>query len=242
MSGQALGIIMLHTHPEISRMKHIASPDSCPLCSGPELTLIGNDRYRPYFSCGHCQLISVPPGYHLSPEQEKDRYDQHKNNSKDPSYREFLNQLAQPLQERLRPNSSGLDFGAGPGPTLSLMLQEAGHTMSIYDPFYAYNPALLKRTYDFITATEVAEHLHHPGLELDHLWSRLKGYGILGIMTQLAPPDQPFLDWYYIKDPTHVCFFSEKTWPWLSLRWNAEIIYLEKNVVLFRKPSDSQLR
>ena len=203
---------------------------------------MGNDRCRPYFSCGHCRLIFVPPAYHVSPNQEKDHYDQHENNSEDPGYRTFLNQLAGPLHERLRPKSSGLDFGAGPGPTLSLMLQESGHTLSIYDPFYAYNPALLERTYDFITATEVAEHLHHPGVELDHLWARLKADGILGIMTQLTPSDRPFLDWYYIKDPTHVCFFSRETWAWLSARWGAEIIYLEKNVVMFRKPSHSQLR
>ena len=203
---------------------------------------MGNDGIRPYFSCGHCRLIFVPPAYYISPEQEKVHYDHHENHLEDPGYRKFLNQLAEPLHSRLRPHSSGLDFGAGPGPTLSLMLQEYGHTLSIYDPFYAYNPALLEQTYDFITATEVAEHLHHPGLELDRLWARLKIDGILGIMTQLAPPNRPFLAWYYLKDPTHVCFFSHKTWAWLSSRWGAEIIYLQKNVVLFRKPSDSQLR
>lgn len=203
---------------------------------------MGNDRVRPYFSCAHCRLIFVPPTYHLSPDLEKKRYNQHENNDKDLDYRTFLNQLAQPLKERLKPNSSGLDFGSGPGPTLSLMLQEAGHTMSIYDPFYADNPILLERCYDFITATEVAEHLHHPGLELHHLWAQVNPDGLLGIMTQLVPTDRPFLDWYYIKDPTHVCFFSPETWAWLSSRWGADIIYLKKNVVLFRKPSHTQLQ
>ena len=82
-------------------------------------------------------------------------------------YRAFLNRLAKPLKERLSPNSLGLDFGAGPGPTLSLMLQEAGHEMSIYDPFFSKNPSAMNQVYDFITATEVVEHLHHPGRELD---------------------------------------------------------------------------
>lgn len=183
----------------------------------------------------------VPPTHHLSPKKEKTHYDLHENNPEDPGYRTFLNQLAQPLTERLKPNSSGLDFGSGPGPTLSLMLQEAGHDMSIYDHFFAYHPAVLNQTYDFITATEVVEHLHHPGQELDRLWLMVKPTGLLAIMTQLAPPDQPFLHWYYLRDPTHVCFFSSDTWNWLSLRWGAEVVYRNKNVVLFRKPQEAPL-
>lgn len=115
------------------------------------------------------------------------------------------------------------------------MLQEAGHEMSIYDPF-SENPAVMNRAYDFITATEVVEHLHHPGRELDRLWLMVTPNGLLAIMTQLPPPDQAFLNWYYLRDPTHVCFFSSDTWDWLSLRWGAEIVYREKNVILFRKP------
>lgn len=222
-------------------MEDTAMSPTCPLCFKPEPTLLGRDPHRPYFSCRRCRLIFVPPDYHLSPHQEKARYDQHENHPEDLGYRKFLSQVTQPLQERLKPNSSGLDFGAGPGPTLSLMLQEAGHIMSIYDHFYAYNPTVLYQTYDFITMTEVAEHLHHPSLELDHLWAILNPDGLLAIMTQLIPPDRPFLDWYYLRDPTHVCFFSQHTWAWLGLRWGAEVVYREKSVILFRKIRESLL-
>ncbi|MDR4494842.1 MAG: class I SAM-dependent methyltransferase [Nitrospirales bacterium] len=212
---------------------------ACPLCFHTDSTFLGKDQFRPYFTCRRCRLTFVPPTHYVSPNQEKSQYDFHKNSSEDQGYRTFLNQLAQPLKERLKPNCSGLDFGSGPGPTLSLILQEAGHNVSIYDWFFAYNPAVMNRFYDFITATEVVEHLHHPGFELDRLWLMVNPNGLLAVMTQLTPPGKPFLDWYYLRDPTHVCFFSSDTWDWLSLRWKAQVVYKEKNVILFRKPPEA---
>lgn len=224
-----------------SQVKHPAISHLCPLCCQPESTFVGEDQYRPYFACRCCGLIFVPATHYVSPSQEKAHYDQHENHCEDPGYRAFLNRLAKPLMERLPPNSSGLDFGSGPGPTLSLMLQEAGHEMSIYDPFFSENPTVMNQAYDFITATEVVEHLHHPGRELDGLWLMVNPNGLLAIMTQLPPTDQAFLNWYYLRDPTHVCFFSSDTWDWLRLRWGAEIVYREKNVILFRKPPSVSL-
>jgi len=220
-------------------VKPTTIPHSCPLCFEPKAIFIGEDHRRPYFSCRRCQLIFVPPIAYLSSAQEKAHYDQHQNSSQDLGYRTFLNQLALPLHARLKSKSCGLDFGSGPGPTLSLMLQEAGHDVSIYDHFFAYNPSVMNQTYDFITATEVVEHLHHPGQELNRLWLMVNPNGLLAIMTQLAPPNQPFLDWYYLRDPTHVCFFSPETWTWLSRQWRAEVVYREKNVILFRKTLES---
>jgi len=46
--------------------------------------------------------------------------------SADPRYRRFLARLAEPLIAHLPKGARGLDFGCGPGPTLSLMLREAG--------------------------------------------------------------------------------------------------------------------
>ena len=210
---------------------------SCPLCTEPNTIVLGEAHRRLYISCSNCQLIFVPPPYHLTPQQEKAHYDQHHNDPEDEAYRKFLQQVMGPLHTRLVPRSSGLDFGAGPGPTLSCMLQEVGHTVSIYDPYYAQDLAVLNQKYDFITATEVAEHLHQPGLVLNQLWAMLHGDGLLALMTQLTPDNQPFFEWYYLRDPTHVCFFSASTWSWLSDRWSAEIAYWEKNVIIFAKPS-----
>ena len=77
------------------------------------------------------------PYQFLSPKEEKSEYDLHENSSDDPGYRRFLARLFDPVSHQLAPNSYGLDFGSGPGPTLSVMFEEAGHSMEIYDPFFA---------------------------------------------------------------------------------------------------------
>ena len=53
-------------------------------------------------------------------------------------YREFLSRLEHPPNvPKLPAAAEGLDFGSGPGPTLSVMLEEQGYRMSLYDPFFA---------------------------------------------------------------------------------------------------------
>lgn len=158
----------------------------CPLCTSENAARFHNDKRREYLLCPTCHLIFVPPEHHLSAEDEKAQYDLHENSPEDPAYRQFLGRLLRPMQERIAPKSQGLDFGSGPGPTLSVMFEEIGHSMSIYDHFYAQDLSVLDKPYDFITATEVVEHLHYPGKELDRLWACLKPGGHLGIMTKLA--------------------------------------------------------
>ncbi|MGB2360319.1 MAG: methyltransferase, partial [Porticoccaceae bacterium] len=63
----------------------------------------------------------------MSSAAEKAIYDQHQNSPDDLQYRRFLSRLTEPLLERLGPCSRGLDFGCGPGPTLSVMMAEQGH-------------------------------------------------------------------------------------------------------------------
>ena len=215
--------------------KQNRAPRHCPLCHKTDIRHFSRNRVRDFLSCQTCHLIFVPAEQHVSAEEEKSQYDLHDNRPDDPAYRTFLNRMFLPMQDRLKAASDGLDFGAGPGPTLSLMFEEAGHRMRIYDHFYAPALSTLGQTYDFITATEVVEHLHHPGFELDRLWSLLKPGGLLGVMTQLVPEHTPFADWYYLKDPTHVCFFSQSTCKWLAEQWQAELTFPRNTVMLFHK-------
>ena len=219
----------------------------CPLCGGLQPEPFYQDRRRAYHRCPVCRLVFVPPVYHLAPEDEKAEYDRHRNRPDDPAYRRFLSRLASPLLSRLAPKSSGLDFGSGPGPTLAPMLREAGHTMAIYDPYYADRPAVLTRRYDFITASEVVEHLRHPGRELDRLYSLLKPGGLLGIMTKRVIDWERFIRWHYINDPTHVCFFSRETFAWLAARWRARVDFVDRDVIIIvktsgRRPEDTMKR
>jgi hypothetical protein len=209
----------------------------CPLCSGSQVNKISQDQDRDYFLCPNCNLIFVPSAQFLSAAEEKARYDLHQNSPDDQRYRQFLSRVLIPMQKRLQPGSCGLDFGSGPGPTLSVMFKEIGHSMEIYDIFYAREPSVLNRQYDFVTATEVLEHLHNPGQELDRLWTLLKPGGNLGIMTQLVKDQETFSRWYYKNDPTHVCFYSRSTFQWLAGRWQVEVEFADKDVILFHKNS-----
>jgi len=208
---------------------------TCPLCMTTDTNAFYRDSKRNYLRCNKCHLIYVPPQYFLSPAEEIAEYRLHQNSPQDPGYRRFLGRLFVPLLKRLPEKCRGLDFGSGPGPTLSVMFSETGHTMSIYDHFFAPDQAVLRDTYDFITASEVVEHLHHPGLELDKLWSCLKPGGWLGIMTKLALDQEAFASWHYKNDPTHVVFFSRATCQWLAERWQANLVFANKDVILLQK-------
>lgn len=207
----------------------------CPLCTG-NATDFYRDRRRPYHRCEDCRLVFVPPDCYLDAGDEKAEYDLHRNQVDDPGYRRFLSRLAAPLLDRLPPLSEGLDFGCGPGPALAAMLEEAGHRVALFDLFYRADASVWQARYDFITATEVVEHLHHPGEELQRLWRHLRPGGWLGIMTKLVRDREAFAGWHYKNDPTHVCFFSRETWQWWAARQGTVPEFVADDALLLRKP------
>ena len=207
----------------------------CPLCGDNNISHYHRDSQRTYEQCAVCQLVFVPEQYQLTATQEKAVYDQHQNRPDDLGYRQFLDRLATPLLDLLSVPSVGLDFGCGPGPTLSLMLEEGGHQVALFDPFYANNPALLSRNYDFITASEVVEHLSQPGFELDRLWQLIKSGGLLGLMTKQVTDRASFASWHYKNDPTHISFFSKATFSYLAEVWGASLEYMGDDVIILRK-------
>lgn len=212
---------------------------TCPLCASAETTHFHRDGRRDYHRCAECWLVFVPPAQRLASAAEKAVYDQHQNSPDDVGYRQFLSRLYAPLLARLPPGAQGLDFGAGPGPTLSVMFEEAGHPMAIYDPFYAPDRAVLERQYDFITATEVVEHLFEPGLELERLASMLAPGGWLGLMTKRVTTREAFTRWHYILDPTHVVFFCEPSFEWLAERLGMRVEFPAADVVLLQRESSA---
>ncbi len=210
------------------------------MCGGAEVADFWKDRRRDYLRCHGCQLVFVPEDQHLSSGDEKAEYDLHQNCPDDEGYRRFLGRLAEPLIDRLQPGSVGLDFGCGPGPTLPVMFEEVGHHMTVYDLFYAPAPKVFKDTYDFIAATEVVEHLHRPGEELDRLWDILNPGGWLGVMTKMVIDREAFSRWHYKEDPTHVCFFSRDVFSWLAASWQTTPVFIGNDVVLLNKGERGQ--
>lgn len=211
----------------------------CPLCAGIGVVLLDCAHGREFFSCetpGGCGLVFVPREFHPSAEQARSRYLLHRNDPADPGYRHFLDRLVTPLAARLSPGSTGLDFGCGPGPALSPMMAERGFPTRNHDPFFAPDPALFEERYAFITCTEVAEHFSDPRASFLRIASLIRPGGWFGLMTSPGPEDRPLREWWYVRDPTHVSLFRERTFSWLAswLGWTMERI--RTDVVLYRTP------
>lgn len=169
----------------------------------------------------------------LNERAERREYDLHENSLTDEGYLRFLRRLGDPLVERLAPTARGLDFGCGPAPLLAHWLRDQGFEVAVYDKFYAPDGAVFQKKYDFICATEVAEHLRRPGLTLPALWSCLKPGGMLALMTKRVKDVSAFAGWHYKNDPTHIGFFSESSFNWLARCWRAEVVFAAADVVLF---------
>lgn len=209
---------------------------TCPLCSHEkDIEVFFEDRQRAYLRCPSCNLVFVPECYWLNPEDEKALYDLHENDPQDRGYRQFLSRLSVPLLERLGAQQKGLDFGCGPGPALSVILEEQGHQVELYDPFYHHNPTVFDKQYDFICATEVVEHMRDPKKEFTALFRMLRSGGRLGIMTKLMIDKQAFSRWHYIRDMTHICFYSRETFEFLAQRFNAALDFVARDVILLEK-------
>jgi len=197
---------------------------------------VGGQDYR---RCDHCLATILNPEDRLPSEKEYAQYLKHKNNSADPGYRKFLLKLANPLLEKLVPGQQGLDYGCGPGPLLARILNEAGHNMSLFDPFFSPYHDLLNRCYDFITCTETLEHFHQPAREFSRFHRMLRPGGWLAIMTCFQTDDARFATWHYRRDPTHVVFYREETLRKIAgnFDWSCEIPV--KDIALMQKPSRS---
>ena len=210
--------------------------DPCPLCRSETSFFFSKDRFREYYHCQVCDLIFVPSQYHLTPQQEKERYDLHENNPNDPGYRKFLSTLVDPIAEIVPEGSKGLDFGSGPEPVMAEMLKGCGYEIEVYDKYYADDKKVLTQEYDFITCCETVEHFTNPKKELALLFRILKPGGGLGIQTSLHKYQiQTFNNWHYKRDLTHICFFSEKSFHWIHQEFKLSVPKISNTVFLFNK-------
>jgi SAM-dependent methyltransferase len=203
----------------------------CTLCgsSHPFLIECDNDS-RVYYACPDCDLIFTDPKFHLSPEEEIARYSEHNNGIEHSGYVEFLNRAIQPVMSYLTKEMTGLDYGCGPTPTLSRLLQREGITCFDYDPLFGF--AHPQTQYDFIFATECFEHFFHPGKEFNSINSLLKPGGYLAVMTEQYESLDSFKTWYYKRDKTHVSFFHRNSFLYLCKTFGYTIHWQDRNRVI----------
>lgn len=209
---------------------------SCPLCLQSEIESSFTNFNRTFYECGICHLIFVDPSHFLDRESEKRRYETHQNDVLDPGYQKFVTPLFESIKIKVKPEKRGLDFGAGTGPVLTKLLRDSGYEVELYDPFFHPNRSALEKTYDFVFASEVVEHFYYPRKDFSLLGSLLLPAGFLFLMTLIMTEETPRESWFYLKDPTHVCTYSIKTFEWMKNHYGfSKLEVLEPRVVIFKK-------
>ncbi len=208
---------------------------SCPLCGNRLVFHFHQDERRPYLRCYRCLLVFVPPAHHPTEAVERAQYDLHQNQDT-PAYRRFLQPALDAVLQRVKPGLPVLDFGCGPGPVLATMLTETGYACHMYDPIYQPDPQVLQpEQYAAVTATEVVEHLRHPLETLDRMWQLLLPGGVLVLMSDRAGDQADFARWHYIRDPTHIAFYSDASLQWLAHRWRAKLELPDNRLAVFTR-------
>ena len=211
--------------------------ESCPLCEHSHISLYSQDKRREYYQCSACDLVFVLRDQLISLQQEKSIYDSHENDIEDLGYQKFLSRAADPLLQQLQRPSCGIDFGCGPGPALANMLTKRGHNVALYDIFYYPESQVLNKQYDFVTCTEVIEHVANPQKVWQQLLGMLKPDSVLVVMTKLVIDQERFKNWHYKNDITHINFFSRTTFELLAKTSGLTLTFYGNDVMLFKKPA-----
>lgn len=203
---------------------------NCTICNTTAKAIIHPQR-GVYHRCPYCELITLDASSHPSSEEAFKEYSMHENSSSDPRYlayfRAFVEDAVLPFAGEGR---RALDFGSGPSPVLAFLLDgEYGYQTDCYDLFFSPEKVYLDRSYDLITSTEVAEHIADPLAFFQLLSSLLAPGGVLSVMTLLHPRnEEEFLEWYYIRERSHITFYSLKTLEHLASMTGLSLLYSDK--------------
>jgi 2-polyprenyl-3-methyl-5-hydroxy-6-metoxy-1,4-benzoquinol methylase len=177
----------------------------------------------------------MDPTARILPQAEMGHYDLHENDIFDIRYRDFVSPIFEQVMHYSNRESKILDFGCGPGPVVSQMLKEAGRQTIQYDPFYCNDTSVFDFKYDVVFACEVAEHFYDPSVEFRRLCEILNPEGYLIIQTLMAN-QVDFATWNYRMDPTHVVFYSGKSFDWIAKKMKLRIVNIDApRLVNFQK-------
>ncbi len=213
----------------------------CILCNSGSVFPIESSKpsrqARRFMRCPVCGLIFVPGEYHLSPQDEAARYRLHENTLTNEGYVSmFLEKIA--LIHRYCPGAhTALDYGCGTEPVLAQLLRREGFDCDVYDPYFF--PVLPAGSYDLVISTEVFEHFRDVRAELCKIRSLLNPGGFLAITTSFYDSAGDFGDWWYISDPTHVCFFSTCTFGWIEKEFGFGRVYTNRKNLIILQANDT---
>lgn len=246
----------------------------------------------PFYHCQHCGIIFKDPYFWLNQSEEKQRYGLHHNVIENEGYVRYFDPLFEFLKQvefekkYLQPRI--LDYGCGPTPVLSQLMQnnlihfnentdplnynksdnsdnsrdakntnlqqskvstqKAQQSVEFFDPFFFPETLIKAKTnnakYTLITMTEVIEHCYEPQVVITEVTELLDKNGLWFVQTRLWSDVKNFSNWWYVRDPTHVIFYSEKTLRWICQKYHLTLLKTDhERSFLFQKnesPNDLQ--
>ena len=210
----------------------------CKICQASTRSIKDVKKELIYYRCSGCGFISLDDRYILNEIDEKCKYDQHNNSLENEGYVQmFENFIDLSIAPYLKNIKTALDFGSGPEPVFSKLLERRGLEVDIYDLYYAPQKVYEGKKYDLITSTEVFEHLSKPLETLELLVNHTKVNGYIALMTKFPPSDdKDFLAWWYRRDPTHISFFTPKSFEVMAEKFGLKVLtMLNDNIVVFQK-------
>lgn len=207
----------------------------CPLCQAPyQDALVKGADERLYYKCNACLLIASDPRHQLSLAEESARYQTHQNSRESEGYVAFLRRLLSPMLNYMQPGMRVLDYGCGPGPTMSQLMAECGYSCDNYDPIFHAVPPV--PPYDVVVSTEVLEHLIDPARDIQKMIDLISVGGFLGVMTELWTNEEQFATWYYTRDKTHVVYYHMVTLNFIAKRFSLNLLWTDgSRVAIFQK-------
>ena len=209
----------------------------CKICDNETDIFDDPQLKKSYFVCSKCLCIGLNPSHYLSLEKEQGQYSHHQNSLENQGYVQMFEDFLDYFWNDLPFNQNSLDFGSGPTPVLAELLSRRNVNVDCYDKFYQPLKCFENKEYDFMTSTEVFEHLDDPISTLTLLAQHLRPKGLLAIMTLFHHNDQThFLSWWYRRDPTHIVFYTPKTLEVLAEKCGFTVIKTDgKRIAVLQK-------
>lgn len=209
----------------------------CHICNQPTESFVDKKTHIIYYECPNCEYIFKSPEYYQELSIQEERYNLHENDEKDAGYQAYFQRFLDFILPLVGKSKNALDFGCGATSLLAKMLEKEGIVCDYFDPIYHPETLNNEKKYELIVSTEVFEHLHQPREVFESLLGRLEEGGYLALQTQFHPNDrEAFKKWYYHQDPTHIVFFTLRTFEVLCKIYGCELISDNgKNMVLIRK-------
>lgn len=207
----------------------------CPLCNSTTKAFFTDKKERKYRHCNFCDGIFLMPQFHLTKKEEFARYKTHNNFIHDKLYQNFVSDLCNLVIKNEKKNTLGLDFGCGPGPVIQYILLKQGFHILTYDPFYQPDNSVLNKIYDYVVLCEVIEHFNRPFEAFTTLKKLLKTGATLYIKTDVfyEVSIASFEKWGYRNDPTHVFFYTPKTFSFIKDKFQFSSIQLNGRTVVY---------